>query len=130
MATPMVAEIASKWVSDGTAMELVRWQRQAVRRRLDIASEVLDGVAFRAHRDGLHIWLPLPDGRAEQDFVAQARLQSVAIAPGASFRIAEEAQQPAVRISLGSTTESELRAGLGVVNRLLLADPEHLLLAI
>jgi hypothetical protein len=35
-----------------------------------------------------------------------------------------------VRISLGSTTESELRAGLGVVNRLLLADPEHLLLAI
>ncbi|MDH4989786.1 PLP-dependent aminotransferase family protein [Aquamicrobium lusatiense] len=130
MATPMVAEIASKWVSDGTAMELVRWQRQAVRRRLDIASEVLDGVAFRAHRDGLHIWLPLTDGRAEQDFVAQARLQSVAIAPGASFRIAEEAQQPAVRISLGSTTESELRAGLGVVNRLLLADPEHLLLAI
>ena len=29
MATPMVAEMASKWVVDGTAMELVRWQRQA-----------------------------------------------------------------------------------------------------
>jgi hypothetical protein len=35
-----------------------------------------------------------------------------------------------VRVSLGSTTEGELRAGLGVVSRLLLGEPEHLLLAI
>lgn len=130
MATPMVAEIATKWVADGTAMELVRWQRHAVRRRLDIAAEVLAGVTFRAHRDGLHLWLPLPDDRSEEGFVAQARLQGVAIAPGASFRISEAPWHPAVRISLGSTTESELRAGLGVVTRLLLGDPEHLLLAI
>ena len=32
MATPMVAEIASKWVIDGTAMELVRWQRACAAR--------------------------------------------------------------------------------------------------
>lgn len=130
MATPMVAEIATRWVTDGTAMELVRWQRHAVRRRLGIAAEVLAGVNFRSHRDGLHLWLPLPDDRSEEDFVAQARLQGVAIAPGASFRISEAPWHPAVRISLGSTTESELRTGLGVVTRLLLGDPEHLLLAI
>jgi hypothetical protein len=35
-----------------------------------------------------------------------------------------------VRISLGSTTEAELRAGLGVVANLLSAHPEPLLLAI
>jgi hypothetical protein len=35
-----------------------------------------------------------------------------------------------VRISVGSTTEEELRTGLGIVSRLLLGDPEHLLLAI
>ena len=130
MATPMVAEIASKWVSDGTAMELVHWQRAAIRRRHDIAGEVLAGVAYRAQRDSLHIWLPLPGGRSEESFVAQARLRGVAIAPGVSFRISDEAWQPAVRISLGSTTEGELRAGLSVVARLLLSDPEHLLLAI
>ena len=37
---------------------------------------------------------------------------------------------PRDRISLGSTTEDELSAGLGVVRRLLMAGPEHLLLAI
>ncbi len=130
MATPLVAEIASRWVSDGTAMELVRWQRVAVRRRLDIAAEMLAGVDYRSHRDGLHLWLPLPVEHSEEGFVAQARLQGVAIAPGASFRISQSPWRPAVRISLGSTTEGELHTGLGVVNRLLLGDPEHLLLAI
>lgn len=130
MATPMVAEIASKWVSDGTAMELVRWQRTALRSRQEIAAEVMGEIRYRSQRDGLHLWLELPDDRSEEGFVAQARLQGVAIAPGQSFRIADAPWKPAVRISLGSTTEGELRAGLGVVTKLLLGDPEHLLLAI
>jgi DNA-binding transcriptional MocR family regulator len=74
--------------------------------------------------------MPLTGGRTEDGFVAQARLQGVAIAPGASFRTSEAQWQPAVRISVGSTTEEELRTGLGIVSRLLLGDPEHLLLAI
>ncbi len=62
--------------------------------------------------------------------MAQARLQGVAIAPGTSFRIAAAPWQPAVRIALGSTTEDELRTGLGIITQLLQGDPEHLLLAI
>ena len=130
MATPMVAEIASKWVSDGTAMELVKWQREALRRRQAIAAEMLANVSYRSNRDALHVWLPLPDARTEEGFVSQARLQGVAIAPGVSFRTCDAPWQPAVRISLGSTTEAELRTGLGVIARLLLADPEPVLLAI
>lgn len=130
MATPMVAEIATHWVEDGTAMQLVEWQRDALRRRHEIASQVLSGIPFRSHPQSLHIWLPLTDGRTEETFVAQARLQNVAIAPGASFRISQEDWTPAVRISLGSTTEVELLRGLTVVGNLLQGDPEHLLLAI
>lgn len=130
MATPMVAEIASKWVTDGTAMELVRWQRRALQRRQLIATEVLSGVDYRSNRDALHVWLPLPGERTEEAFVSQARLQGVAIAPGSSFRISDAPWQPAVRISLGSTTQDELRSGLSVIAKLLLADPEPVLLAI
>lgn len=91
---------------------------------------MLSGTFFRSHPQSLHIWLPLTDGRTEETFVAQARLQNVAIAPGASFRISQEDWTPAVRISLGSTTEEELLRGLTVVGSLLQGDPEHLLLAI
>ena len=130
MATPMVAEIASKWVTDGTAIELVRWQRAALSKRHEIVAEVLKGVDYFAHRESLHIWLPLPGDRTEEGFVSQARLQGVAIAPGTSFRISQAPWHPAVRISLGSTSDVELRAGLGIVAKLLLGDPELLLLAI
>lgn len=130
MATPIVAEIASKWVDDGTATELVEWQRNALRQRHMIAAEVLSTVTYHSNRDSLHIWLPLPDARPEKDFVSQARLQGVAIAPGMSFRISDLPWQPAVRISLGSITEGELRAGLGVIAKLLLAAPEPVLFEI
>lgn len=130
MATPMVAEIATKWVTDGTAMDLVRWQRKALRSRQAVVSEMLAGVDYRAHPEGLHVWLELPDDRSEESFVSQARLRGVAIAPGVSFRISADPWKPAVRISVGSTTETELRTGLGVVSKLLQGDPEHLLLAI
>lgn len=130
MATPMVAEIASRWVADGTAMDLVTWQRNALARRHAIVSEVLGHQPILTHPNALHLWLPLRDDRSEDSFVAQARLQGVAIAPGVSFRTSQEPWSPAVRVSLGSTTETDLRAGLGVIARLLIGEPEHLLLAI
>ncbi|AXS40455.1 PLP-dependent aminotransferase family protein [Breoghania sp. L-A4] len=130
MATPMVADIASQWVLDGTALDLMMWQRAALRRRQAIAAEVLQGVRYRSHRDALHLWLPLRGERTEAGFVAQARLLGVAVAPGESFRVADGGTQPAVRVALGSTGEDELRAGLGMIAKLLLGDPEMPLLAI
>jgi DNA-binding transcriptional MocR family regulator len=130
MATPLVAEIATKWVADGTAMQLVQWQRAAIARRHVIADALLQGTGAQGHASSLHLWLTLPAGWSEESFVAQARLRGVAVAPGLSFRISDAPWQPAVRISLGSTTEAELEHGLGTVATLLRGDPEHLLLAI
>jgi DNA-binding transcriptional MocR family regulator len=130
MAAPLLAELATRWVEDGTATELMLWQRQAIRRRHAIAADVLAGIAYRHHPESLHLWVPLAAGRAEEEFVSHARLQGVAIAPGASFFTTPDAHHPAVRISVGSTTEGELRAGLAVVANLLHADPEPVLLAI
>lgn len=129
IATPIIAELATRWVADGTAAELVRWQRGALRRRQAIVAELLSGIEHRAHPEGLHVWLPLQSREAEELFVAQARLRGVALAPGQSFQTGA-IRQPAVRISVGSTSEAELRAGLRTVANLYRADPEPLLLAI
>ncbi|ANK88767.1 MULTISPECIES: MocR-like ectoine utilization transcription factor EhuR [unclassified Rhizobium] len=130
MATPAMAEIATRWVSDGTAMELVNWQRRALVGRHAIAAEMLAGLSYRTHPQSLHVWLPLSGSHTEDGFVSQARLRGVAIAPGKSFRTADHGWTPAVRISLGSTTEGELRTGLGIVASLAQGNPEELLLAI
>jgi DNA-binding transcriptional MocR family regulator len=130
MATALIAEIATRWVEDGLAAELVRWQRQALRGRQQIAAQLLKGIPCRAHPEGLHIWLPLPPGQTETAFVSHARLRGVAIAPGSAFCISSTPQPPAVRISVGSTTKEELRTGLGVVVSLLLSNPEPVLLVV
>ncbi|KAA0968107.1 PLP-dependent aminotransferase family protein [Aureimonas fodinaquatilis] len=129
IATPLIAELATRWVVDGTAAELVRWQRQALRQRQRLAAQELAGIHYRAHPEGLHLWIPLASVQEEELFVSQARLRGVAIAPGRSFQTGS-ISQPAVRISVGSTSEAELQAGLRVVGNLLRSAPEPLLLAI
>ncbi|GGK21922.1 MocR-like ectoine utilization transcription factor EhuR [Salinarimonas ramus] len=130
MATPLMAEIASDWVTDGTALDLVRWQRRTIHARHRVVSEALSGIAYRSHPESLHVWVPLPETHSEAAFVAHARAQGVAIAPGQSFRIGEAPIPPSVRISLGSTDAAQLRTGLAQVAHLIHAAPEPALLAI
>jgi DNA-binding transcriptional MocR family regulator len=78
--------------------------------------------------------MPLGEGQSEEAFVTHARVQGVAVAPGASFVISGSAagktRSAAARISIGSTTLDELRSGLKVIANLRLSDPEPALLAI
>lgn len=129
-ATSLIAEIATRWVADGTAWELLQWQRAALRARNEIASAVLGDLERRQHPNCLHIWLPLPPAWRESDFVAQARLHDVAIAPGASFAAEASVKTDAARISVGPTTPEELRRGLDVVARVYRSTPEPALLAV
>ncbi|HWL57669.1 MAG TPA: PLP-dependent aminotransferase family protein [Paracoccus sp. (in: a-proteobacteria)] len=127
MATPAMVELLSHWVTDGTVEALIGWQRDALSVRHRIAREVLGGAAFRAHPQGLHLWLELPAGRDEEEFVAQARQRGVAIASGRAFRLGERDRRDAVRIALGSTGTEELRRGLTLVAETLGSASEPLL---
>lgn len=129
MATPLLAELATRWVEDGTALELIAWQRRALRRRQAIAGKTLAGIDFHSHPEALHIWIPLDTRRSEDEVVSLARLHDVAIAPGASFRIGPESTA-AVRVCLGQPSETELRSALSVLAGILASDPEPVLLAV
>ena len=127
MATPPMADLLSHWIVDGTVTELALWQRGAIAARHAVASEVLGPVMPVCHPLSLHLWLPLPKGWTEESFVQQARHQGVAIASGGAFRASVRWRQEAVRISLGSTREAELRRGLGIVAAMMETTPEVLL---
>lgn len=131
MATALIAEIASRWIDDGTADELLRWQQATLARRNRMAAEVLGNVPHHATPTGLHLWLPLEEEHwSETAFVAHARHQGVALASGASFAIAEPPRRCGVRVCLGAPTEERLRRSLEIVARLARNRPEPALLAI
>lgn len=130
VATPLLAEIASRWVEDGTAEHLLDWQMSVMGARNDVAARIMADIPFNASPNGLHIWLPLPEPWNEDAFVSHARLQGVAVAPGSSFAISDVQRHPGLRVCLGDPTDEALERGLHIVARLVRSKPEPALLAI
>lgn len=124
MATPMMAEIAARWVEDGTARKLMLWQRKALNKRLLIASKILQPFHFHSHPCAVHIWIPLPGRWRSSAFVAKAQKLGVAVAPSTPFVVNLDADVRAVRVSLGSAREDELKRGLRILAQLLESEPE------
>jgi DNA-binding transcriptional MocR family regulator len=125
MATPLLAEIAARWILDGTAEELLLWQRRQLAIRHEILREVLGDHAYTSHPNALHAWLPLPPAWRGEAFVSEARLKNVAVTPAEPFVVDREAVPNAIRISLGATrTTDELREGLTILVDLLRQEPE------
>lgn len=107
MATPLICELASRWVEDGTAMALADWQRVEIGKRFEIAKQELAGFSWRGHPAGLHLWLQLPPGWDSNSFVAHARELNVAVSPESPFLSPKVGPANAVRVSLGSIRETE-----------------------
>ncbi len=130
MATPLMAEIATRWIIDGTAQTLLKWQRKNLDRRNAIVRSKFGPLDFASSPYGMHVWLPLPEPWKARDFVEHARNEGVAVAASSNFRTGEEAAPEAVRVCVGIGTEQELAKGLSIVARLAGNSPEPALLAI
>ncbi len=130
MATPLMAEIATRWLDDGTAARLLGWQQKQLARRNAIAAQMLNGLVYRASPNGMHVWLELPEPWREDTFVTHARNDGVAVAAGNNFAISLDQHHPAIRICLGAGSEDDLAQGLSVIARLVRSAPEPALLAI
>ncbi|MDC0659404.1 PLP-dependent aminotransferase family protein [Leisingera sp. SS27] len=125
MATPLMGELASRWVRDGTALELARWQRRALAERHGIAAEVLQGCGWQGHPAALHLWLPLQNGWTSEGFAAYARRLQVSVAPDTPFLAPRVPPQNAVRVSLGSVQDpARFRQALELLAGMLRQPPE------
>ncbi|HYB10639.1 MAG TPA: PLP-dependent aminotransferase family protein [Alphaproteobacteria bacterium] len=125
MAPPLVAEIVTRWIRDGTAHRLAEACRQNVRRRQVRAMEILSGYDVETHPSSFHLWLHLPEPWRWADFCAAAENRGVRITPPDVF-VADRAAAPhAVRVGL-SAVESDARFESGLARLAeLLASPSE-----
>ncbi len=116
MATPLPAELVSRWIADGTARRMARWQHGEAVARQGIARRVLDGIAYETHRDSYHLWLPLPEPWRAEDFTVQVRTRGVAVIPAEAFAAGRDLPPHAVRICLGAVRgRKRMEAGLRII---------------
>lgn len=119
MASPPMAEIAARWIDDGTAELLAEARRIEATARQRLARSILAGIELDGHPSAIHLWLRVPSGSSSASFVACAQQRGVAVIPGEAFAVGE-LRPAAVRISLGPARDhDELARGLRVVAELL-----------
>jgi len=125
MAAPLMAEIVSEWIRDGTADRLVEQKRAEAAARQELAARALRGFEFDAHPLSFHLWLHLPEPWRSNEFAAQLKRRGVLVSPSEAFVPGREEAPHAVRICLGTPrTRERLEDALAVVRGVLQETPD------
>ena len=123
MVAPLTAALATQWIFDGTADQLMEGIRKEARLRHRMARDVLAG-RYSGAGDGLHVWLELPGYWSSSQLAQAADSEGLAVTPAEVFATGS-ASVNAIRISLGSIKDrGRLRAGLQRLSQLLARRPE------
>ncbi len=126
MVAPLTAALATQWILDGSADELMEGVRKEARLRHRMAGDILAG-RYSGAGDGLHVWLVLPGYWSPAQFAHAADREGIAVTPAQAFSTGSESVN-AIRISLGSIKDRRsLQAGLQRLSHLLARQPESFL---
>ena len=121
---PLMAELFTHLLRDGTAERLATRQRQEAAARQRLARNVLGAHAYLAQPTSYHLWLPLPAPWRTAEFVDVVGERGLAIDPASAFAVDRARAPHAVRVSLSAAAgHDRLRRGLRILAETLDATP-------
>ncbi len=125
MTAPLMAEIAKRWITDGTGRAIINWQRQQARARTQLATTALKGFSVKSSPAAFHVWLELPEPWRGDAFRREAERQGLFLASGEAFVVARDAAPHALRICTGgSKSMADVKRGLDIIVDILNARPD------
>lgn len=107
MAPPLSVAVATAWIEDGTAQEILAAIRQEADERQTIARRELPLGSLAAHPQGHHGWITLPPFWTDRAFAEAARRIGAAVIPGAAFAMAPDPPARFVRVGLGAAPDQQ-----------------------
>jgi DNA-binding transcriptional MocR family regulator len=123
-ASPIMAEVVARWLADGTADELTRFQVAEARARREMAARRLAHRGVKPGGAAFHVWLPLHDTQAAEAVAAEARALGAPVASGSAFRVGRGPEPAAIRVSLSAPADrATLARGLDLVDMALERAP-------
>lgn len=125
MSSPLLGEVAARWIADGTAEAVLEARREETRARQEIAARVLDGFDREADPGGYHVWLDPGSGWQAEELVRAARSVGVVVTPAEAF-VAGRGHVPSrVRLSLSAPSDrEEVEEGLEILREVVTAGPQ------
>lgn len=124
MASPLNAEVVTRWLTDGTADRLREGKRRAQIRRADAARQILGPLVSIRSEGSPHAWLRIPDTWEGVDPAAALLEKGVVTTAGEVFATVTGAGRNRIRLALGRPrSDDEAIAGLHIVAETLLHGP-------
>ncbi|ODP35357.1 PLP-dependent aminotransferase family protein [Pandoraea sp. ISTKB] len=112
-AAPFMAQLASRWLNDGTLDDWIVRKRALAAQRQAIAMQCLAGLGSTGYAGAFHRLLPVPAPMRCDDFVAALQARGVAVTPVDAFAAPGQTAPSAIRVALGSPdTDATLQAAL------------------
>ncbi len=122
MAAPILAELATRWIEDGTAEKILDAHRAEAIARLKLATAKLGHHSISATTGCHHIWLTLPEPWRATDYTEEAKRRGIVIAPAEIFAAGRSNAPRAVRICIGMPRQrKKLDYALDVLAEILLS---------
>jgi DNA-binding transcriptional MocR family regulator len=119
MTSPLCAELASRWLVDGTVERLISLRRQAMKPRHRLVSRTFGELAYRTRAGAYQVWLTLPERWTSEAFAAALLREGIRVSRAGEFRANGQPAPNAIRISLSATPRLEaLERALETIRRL------------
>ncbi|WP_145205066.1 PLP-dependent aminotransferase family protein [Sphingobium sp. B2] len=119
MASPLTTALATQWIEDGTARQIIQALRRECSARQKLVADTLPAGAYFADAEGFHVWMALPKPWQRSAFAARMRASDLSVVVSDAFAVGQPPVE-AVRISLGGVlSRAELRAELEFVRHVL-----------
>ncbi|TGQ64073.1 PLP-dependent aminotransferase family protein [Mesorhizobium sp. M00.F.Ca.ET.186.01.1.1] len=120
--SPLTALIGARLIEDGAAARIIEIQKQELRQRQAILSEILGRYDVQSQPSATHAWLRLPEPWRGAGFARTCLERGVALLPGDAFAVGREPVQHGVRINVGAArSQEDLRTALTTMAELLSA---------
>jgi len=107
MATSPVAEVATRWIMDGTAQRLVQVQRERLTTRQAMVREVLGRYVLGSHPQALSAWLKVPDYWQADRVTRELRKREIAVTSPDPFLVRGAERPNAVRLCVGAEVSDQ-----------------------
>ena len=116
---PLTAEIACRWIDDGTAAAVMRAKQREAEIRLELLRRRLGPLVSNVRTGAYFAWLELPEPWTATRFALAARHAGVTVMPAEAFFIGDGAPPEAVRIAMGAVTREQVERGLSILAKVL-----------
>lgn len=103
MATPIALELASRWIVQGIAKDLLQQQVAEIIRRKKLVSDLLAGLHFKSHPESPNFWIEVPEPWRAAEIEAKLQQKQYLISTTEAFMVGRHAVPQFVRASVSNT---------------------------